>query len=132
MTRKQTATSRYAQTASAPSSSAATTTAPPSATPENPMSNFEAAQARLASAFSSNLKPSLPNVLSIVGVVVDLIEEMFPDNGLGEMKRQLFKDLLYFALPDDWVDRYWHRIESTLATVVKLKKLRAAFRAARG
>lgn len=96
------------------------------------MSNFEAAQARLASAFSSNLKPSLPNVLSIVGVVVDLIEEMFPDNGLGEMKRQLFKDLLYFALPDDWVDRYWHRIESTLATVVKLKKLRTAIRAARG
>lgn len=96
------------------------------------MSNFEAAQARLASAFSSNLKPSLPNVLSIVGVVVDLIEEMFPDNGMGESKRQLFKDLLYFALPDDWVDRYWHRIESTLATVVKLKKLRAAVRAARG
>lgn len=96
------------------------------------MSNFEAAQQRLASAFSSNLKPSLPNVLSIVGVVVDLIEEMFPDNGMGDAKRQLFKDLLYFALPDDWVDRYWTRIESTLATVVKLKKLRAAVRAARG
>lgn len=96
------------------------------------MSNFEAAQARLASAFSSNLKPTLPNVLSIVGEVVDLIEAMFPEGGQGDLKRQLFKDALYFALPDDWVDRYWHRVESTLATVVKLKKLRTAIRAARG
>lgn len=92
---------------------------------------FEAASKRLSDQFGSGLKPTIPNVLKAIDVIVDLIEDMFPEGGQGDNKRALFKLLLEFLLPDEWVDRHWPRIESALALVVTLKKARAGVRAAR-
>lgn len=92
---------------------------------------FEAASKRLSNQFGSGLKPTIPNVLSAVSTIVDLIEDMFPVGGAGDTKRELFRQLLELLLPDDWVARHWPRIERTLALVVTLKKVRTAVRTAR-